>query len=411
MDIIQDVDQPKVVILTSRFPYPLTKGDKLRLYHHIKTLSQRFNLYLICLSEQEPSKKDFEHLQRFCTRITVIVHPPFQRRIEVFFHFLGDLPLQVRYFFSETVLQQIESELQWIHPDHIHVHLLRMAPYIERLTYRCSASIDFMDNMSLNDLAGQYLSHPLLKWIKQRERKLIKSYEHKVASEIHPGYVISERDRIHFSPEVQSRLQVLKNGVDQSYYIPDYGNRTPSTYDLVFCGNLAYQPNQRAVYFILSELLPQLSNLKILIAGADLSKKQEKDYRQLFEKKSDGTNTLSIEGYRKDLRTVYWSGKIMVVPIFNGSGQQNKVLEAMACGIPCITTHFVNEGIQALEGRELLLAGEAGAFVSFIKDLLSHPERRKELSIAARNFIERKFDWTVNTKVLMTSIGKEISNE
>ena len=136
MESVEVDIKPRIAILTSRFRYPLTKGDKLRIYHHLKSLSTEFQIFLFCLSEQEPPPEGFESLRPFCERVTVFIRSRRMRLLQLFSLKSGNLPLQVKYFYSNDIKSQLKAELQWIRPDHIHVHLLRMIPYISSLGYK-----------------------------------------------------------------------------------------------------------------------------------------------------------------------------------------------------------------------------------------------------------------------------------
>ena len=100
-----------------------------------------------------------------------------------------------------------------------------------------------------------------------------------------------------------------------------------------------------------------------------------------------------INGWVEDIRDVYWSGKIFVAPLFTGSGQQNKILEAMACGTPVITTSLVNNAIGAEPGKEILIADDLKSFLIQIDSLRDDENLLHELSENARDFVVRKYTW------------------
>ena len=100
---------------------------------------------------------------------------------------------------------------------------------------------------------------------------------------------------------------------------------------LHFCGNLSYFPNLKAVTYLIEKILPLNDQLSLVIAGAEMTSEiQEIRHQQV-----------SILGHVKDIRSVYGAAKMLVAPIMDGAGQQNKIIEAMAMSIPCVTTSFV----------------------------------------------------------------------
>ncbi len=398
--------RPKIVILGSRFPLPLIKGDRVRLYHHIKVLSGHADVYLICIEEDYPSNADLDALRPFCKSMNIHVLSVAARKKNIARHMASSMPMQVRYFFDESLKQLIQWQIQELHPDHIFVQLIRMAPYVEDLKDKVTGtmaedgtrgqttmSIDYMDSMVLNDLAGSYLDGGLKKLLQSRERRLVKSYEQHVFDWFDRHYIISERDKVHISPEHQNRFELLSNGVDTSYYSLSTQGKS-ETYDALFCGNMSYPPNKKAGQLIKDELSGLCPRYQFVIAGANNDELS----------KGEKPENCTILGYQEDIRDMYHAARLMVVPIFSGSGQQNKVLEAMACGVPCIVTSFVNEAIGAVAGSDVLIADDMSAFAKRINELLSQPELYRSIQKAGRSFVEQRFDWNVNSKALVDAL-------
>ncbi|MBP8213562.1 MAG: glycosyltransferase, partial [Saprospiraceae bacterium] len=101
-----------------------------------------------------------------------------------------------------------------------------------------------------------------------------------------------------------------------------------------------------------------------------------------------------------DIRTSYVSGRIFVAPMWSGTGQQNKILEAMALGIPCITTQLVNNAIGAQPGKEILIAESATEFANAIQLLLKDQALYHTVSTQSSKFVQQKFDWKQNATIL-----------
>ena len=106
---------------------------------------------------------------------------------------------------------------------------------------------------------------------------------------------------------------------------------------------------------------------------------------------------VEVVSWVDDIRTSYWKMKILVAPIFYGTGQQNKILEAMACGIPVICSPEVAVGVGATHQQELLVAEDAAQFVKAIDLLLYEPMIGQRLVEKARAFVEQQYSWEKNT--------------
>lgn len=387
----------KLAILSSRFPYPLTKGDRLRLFYQMRSLSQDFDIYLFCINEDYPTTEAMKEVAPLCKEILIFPLSKGRRRLSMAWSFTKEWPLQVAWFYDPVIAKRMAEAVHLIDPDWVHVHLIRMAPYASALLKDYPKSIDFMDSMVLNDLAGQYLKG----WkglFRSLERKKVKRYESGIGAQFDARFVISERDRMHFPEKERSQMNILMNAVDLEYFRPA---DMLKEYDLVFCGNLSYAPNIKAVQFIVHELMPSLRDCSCLIVGAEM----DASLKALARK------NVTISGFVPDIRKAYRSAKILIVPIFSGSGVQNKALEGMALGIPTIVTSFVNKGLDAVVGEEVLVADSKEMFISRVKSLLSHPETSASLSVMGRSFVERNFNWDKNTQILKEHINRALSYE
>ena len=140
-----------VVFITSRFPYPLNKGDKLRAFWQIKGLSEYMNVHLISLSEQDVSPQSIEALNPYCKSINNFVLSKPRRYLRMLLDVFSNRPLSVSYFYNPRIKKSISRLMDQISPDYIHCHMIRTALYMDH-TKACITSIDYMDCFSLGAL-------------------------------------------------------------------------------------------------------------------------------------------------------------------------------------------------------------------------------------------------------------------
>ena len=135
-------------------------------------------------------------------------------------------------------------------------------------------------------------------------------------------------------------------------------------------------------------------DFRILIAGARPS-----EWLNIKQRRN-----ITIASYAEDIREHYRQVKVLVAPIFSGSGQQNKILEAMAQGIPCITTSFVNQSLGAEPGEEILIADDPKRFAGELLALKTDQELYTKLSYAGRQMVMNRFNWSEVTKPLIEAM-------
>ncbi|MFN6085115.1 MAG: hypothetical protein ACK476_09335, partial [Fluviicola sp.] len=125
------VNKPKLVVMLSRFPFPLEKGDKLRAYQFIKGLSDDYSIHLICTTDEIVSTESKKELEKYCTEIHIFK----LTKLGLFFQLMTDLffkkPFQVHYFYRSSINKSIQGLLEKIKPDHIFCQLIRVSEYVK----------------------------------------------------------------------------------------------------------------------------------------------------------------------------------------------------------------------------------------------------------------------------------------
>lgn len=383
----------KIVMITSRFPFPLEKGDKLRAYHQIKQLSKHFEIHLISTSEKKIKKSYIEQLRPFCASIHVFPISFLQKVIGVSTKLWTKKPFQVGYFHHYTIHQKVQKLLKEIQPLHIYCQLIRSAEYVKNY-HNCPKTIDYMDALS----KGIERRSKNAKWLKQylfkSEHKRLVNYENSIFEYFEHHTIISEQDRAYIFHKNKQQIHIVPNGVDASFFKKEKTQK--STADILFTGNMSYPPNITAAQFIVNDILPLLpKNIKVKIAGSSPS-------NEVLKLSSD---QVEVTGYIEDIKTAYRSAELFVAPMFLGTGLQNKLLEAMAIGIPCITTSMANNALGAKPEKEILIADSPKAFAQQIQRLRNLPQLRQEIIDNASAFIAHHYKWDVVTHKLIKLIN------
>ncbi|MBF25456.1 MAG: hypothetical protein CMP49_02930 [Flavobacteriales bacterium] len=376
------MEKKKIIIITSRFPYPLNKGDKLRMYHQIKYISKYHDIYLISLNTEKKIKKEcLIELKKYCKDIHIININFLTKGINIFKSLLYREPLQVGYFYSKKAHSKIISLTNEIQPDWIYHQLIRTAKYAN---HNNNNIIDYMDAFS-KGLERRITKFPrILRPLIKREALITKAYETKVFNYFNKHTIITENDRNFIDHAHFKKIKVIPNGVDTQYFKPM--DNTLKKYDIVFVGNMSYPPNIEAARYICEEISPIIKRnykqCKILIGGTNP--------HQIIKNLS--SKHIKVSGWTKDIRKIYASGNIFVAPMFMGTGLQNKLLEAMAMGIPCITTKLANDALLA-NSHQIIIANNKVDFANACIQILKNKEKAEQLKNAGLKFIHEKYDW------------------
>ncbi len=389
------VVRKKIFILLSRIPYPLEKGDKLRAYHQIKELSQHHTLILCCLNDTKIHPKAFERLKPFAEALYIF---PLRksgiigRLCRALF---SSTPFQVAYFYSPGIHKQIKALIAKHQPDHLFCQLIRTTRYADGSD--TDNTLDYQDVFS----AGLLRRHRIAPWYKKMllkmEYRRVLSFENKAFDQFNKHVIISIPDRNLIPHPARKSIAVIPNGVDTIFFKPmDH----PKQYDIIFTGNMGYPPNINGASFLVRQVMPlvwaKIPATNVAIVGASPA----------ASVKSLASPLVTVTGWVDDIRTYYAASSIFVAPMQIGTGLQNKVLEAMAMKLPCITSPLANEALMAKENNQVLIGRNAPEYAQHILSLLTETKKYNNLSKAGHHFVLQHFNWQSTTARLAAIITR-----
>ena len=217
----------------------------------------------------------------------------------------------------------------------------------------------------------------------------LRRYESRVYHWFKNKLIISEQDLNSLYIGNTEEVKIIPNGVDTDFFVPQ--NREKK-YDIIFFGNMSYPPNVSAAQYLCKEILPKLQlefpKLKVVIAGADPAR----------EVLALANANVEITGWVDDMREVIAQSKMAVAPMLIGTGLQNKLLQAMAMRIPCVTSALANNALGATHGDSILVGRTTDDYVKHIKTLLVDKSAGDSIAINGERFVKENFNWEAYAK-------------
>jgi glycosyltransferase involved in cell wall biosynthesis len=298
-------------------------------------------------------------------------------------------PLQVGYFYEQPAQRLVDKLLAEFRPDHVYCQLIRMAEYLRPHAGR-PMTLDYMDVFSAGMARRAATAPAWQRPVLALEARRLAAYEAEAFGWFEHHTIISDQDRRLVQYADNKKIVVVPNGIDFDYFRPQ--PLAAKAHDLLFCGNMGYHPNVDAACFLAEEILPLVRQrhpaARLLVAGTTPAP------RVLALARRPG---VVVSGWLPDIRAAYAQARVFVAPMRVGTGLQNKLLEAMAMQLPCVTTPLANNALGGVPGQHLLVAEGAPALAEALAGLLADEPAAARLAAAGRTFVEANYAWAAAT--------------
>ncbi|MDR0971815.1 MAG: glycosyltransferase [Bacteroidales bacterium] len=379
----------KILAVLSRLPYPLEKGDKLRAYYQLRELAKNNEVYLFCLNNSEPHPKAKDILLSFLKDVHISEFSTIDALEGLLVSFFDGTPFQTGYYSHRKNIKDFKSYCKKIHPDVIFYQFVRMAKYTD-VSY--PKVLDFQDALSVNMEGRAKKSRGIVKFIFKNETKRLKKYEAKMFDIFDKLTIIVDADKKAISSPRQNEIIVLPNGVDEAYF--NYNTPQKKEFDIIFSGGMNYSPNVIAANYLVKEIMPKVwekyPKTNLVLAGANPT----------ASVKSLASDKVIVTGWVDDMKDYYAKARIFIAPMQIGTGLQNKLLEAMAMNLPCITSSLANDALKATNNKNIIIADTPQENADAIILLLTNPELADAIAKRGNEFVKENYRWETFNKVL-----------
>ena len=396
-----------ILYLAHRIPYPPNKGDKIRSFNEIKFLSKEHNLYLAFMIDYAEDCKYLNFLKKHCCDMDYeVINPIFQKLKTLSFLFSGG-PLTVPYFYSAHLQEAIDNNLEVNNIDAILCFSSAMAEYVFKSRHfgttimaRTKLIMDFVDVDSDKWRMYSEFSPFPLSLIHRREWKRLREYDAKVGKFFDSSVFVSEKEVDlfkSFCPE--ARASSIPNGVDFDYFsngteIKQEQCRDNIAPTILFMGAMDYYPNEDAVIYFANEVMPlireQVPTAQFVVVGSNPTKR-------VCELRH--SPSVRVTGSVPDVRPYLAEAALFVAPFRIARGIQNKILEAMAAGVPVVAR---SEAVQGFGNQHvpLVVQSTTNSLAASVIELLGDEEKRIAMAIEAQDFVKNTYNWDINMAAL-----------
>ena len=382
----------RILFLSHRIPYPPDKGDKIRSFNEIKHLSIRHEIHLLAFYSYPEEIQYSGELQRYCRSVTLIPLVRCKQSFRATSALLRGQPWSLGFFSDPLMRKAVRDKLAGFSFDLIFVFCSSMAAYA-REAAGIPKILDFVDSDALK--WGQYSQarRPPARWLYKYEARKLSGFEREMIGEFDCSVFVSPAEISGGAHNLNAKIAFIQNGIDLEFFKPPLTNQSASS--IAFTGAMDYFPNVDGVRFFAKEIFPKIREAhpeaKFIVIGS----RPAAGVRKL-----SSTPGITVTGSVKDVRPFLSQCRVAVVPLRIAQGIQNKILEALAVGLPVVSTPLAAGGLEGMKELPLTIASDPDSFAKRVIEYMSDAPISQETVNACRQHLRNHYDWETNLTAL-----------
>lgn len=387
--------------LAPRICWPLDTGAKLRNYHLGRVLSEHAEVSLLAfVHDGEPLAIP----ENFYQRVLTIRRKPGYTFTKLLRGAVGRTPLPLLNYTTDSMSNALEELLAETAFDIVQVESIHLMAYLPMIKAGPRPPLIICDWHNIeSELMSRYSEREgnlLRRAYAQRTARLMGNFEQRALDEFDAHLTVSERDAERLRKlNAKARVFVIENGVDAAHYSDEQPDRShaarltqqassDSRNRIVFVGSMDYHANIDGAVSFSREVWPRVRERKPDLTFTIVGRDPAPAVREL-----ESFPGIEVTGTVDDVRPYYREAIAAIVPLKVGGGSRLKILEAMAAGVPVISTTLGAEGLEVEHDKNILIADTSEKMTESITRLIEQPEQRKQLSDDGRALVSNRYDW------------------
>jgi sugar transferase (PEP-CTERM/EpsH1 system associated) len=392
----------RIFYICRRVPFPPDRGDKIAAFNAIRHLAARHEVHVFCLGDGVQDLANISGLQAYAKSVSAAPVDEFTIKLRALAALVTGQPLSVAALNESKLHDAIQKKFTELRPDLIIVYSCNMAQFAEHFP-NVPRIMHFGDLDSLKWPQYAERSSIPLNWIYAIEARRLLGYERHIAQIFSHALVHTEIEKHDFERLIPGiPVAVVGNGVDLDYFRSAGEAKKPAS--MVFTGVMDYRPNIDAVVWFCDEILP-IVQANIPVANFTIcGSRPAPAVRRLAKRRG-----VRVTGWVADARPYLDRAEIFVAPLRMARGVQNKLLEALAMGLPCVASTAAWSGTAVADGQGILATDEPREFARHVIDLLGDSDGRAEMARRARAAAVANYRWEVQLACLDQVIAAAVS--
>jgi glycosyltransferase involved in cell wall biosynthesis len=374
----------KILVISPYLPLSSSGGGGTRCEAIVSILSRQHQIDLIALYERKPANKEIENLNGYFNNIKLEKINIFEALINGIENILVFKSLKLAFCKNRIISRIIAEQLNANSYDLIWVNMERMAQYVVNYS-KIKKIIDLQDAVAERHRLFYLMDKNILtKLLNYYEYRSLKRYINETCPSFEAVVVSSYEEKNKLKIDKYNRIYVAINAVNDAGIIKRDGRS--KDIDMLFVGNMNYQPNKDAMEYCINEILPIViekhKEVKLWIIGFN----GKKVLRRYISHKN-----VHITDWVENVNEYYVRAKVFVAPLRIGAGVKLKILEAMNLGLPVVTTSIGCEGMPDLNENIINVHDDPPKYALKVIDLLENPEMATKMGDYAKRYVNKYF--------------------
>jgi sugar transferase (PEP-CTERM/EpsH1 system associated) len=368
----------RILFLTHRLPYAPDRGDRIRAYFLLREMSRFASVFLFSLVHDDSEAAQVSRVP-FATEVRVARVPRLRNLVRGLAQLGTRRPLTHVLLDAPDAREALASLKESARPDLVVAYCSGMAQFaIESSMSSLPFVLDMvdLDSTKWDQLAGRHRG--LWRWIYAREARTLRAFETAAVNQARTTLVVNDRERAEVMRlDSRAKVVVVENGIDVASFSPSASPVADPV--VVFCGVMSYLPNEEGVRWFVADVWPRVRarrpDARFMIVGGEPT-------RAIQSLAAD--SSIEVTGRVPAVQPFLSRAAVSVAPLRLARGLQNKVLEALAAGVPVVVTSAVGDGLPIQVRRSCETADDADAFAAAVLQLLNlSPGERRDRARAA----------------------------
>jgi glycosyltransferase involved in cell wall biosynthesis len=379
-----------VLLLTQVLPYPPDSGPRVKTHNVIKYLAQEHRVTLVSFVRGDQTEH-VRHLERYCQAVYAapMARGATRDALAVVRSFLTGQPWMTVRDDRKAMRQLVDRLSAEQRFDVVHADQLNMGQYAERVAGAFKVLDAHNALWLLYKRLWETMSPGPRKWLLGRDWRLLKLYEGRLVREFDAVLAVSEEDReaLLEAAEESVDITVIPIAIDTDEVT--VVAREPQPRHILHIGTMYWPPNVDGVNWFVQEIYPLIRRQRPDVQFDVVGSRPPAGLIAL----NDAGAGINVAGYVEDPAPYQRQAAVMVVPLRAGGGMRVKILNALAQGLPIVSTTLGYEGIEVTPGQDILVGDTPEEFVAQVLCVLNDPDLGRRLSVNGRHLVEEKYDY------------------